>query len=242
MITFHASAVLHVRDGYTGRSLSPSSLLCTLDGAAVRPLSKPEGYLLLLDLSPGPHHLVIRGHGFQEEWVDFQAGEATQELEVDMKPGADYPFRGTVTRLTLTVTEKKKPAFDRTLWLATGVHRELKIAQTRADAGALQFRLYCKGPSTAVSPGLYLLSDGGDSEIVLLRRLEEEMGTLAAPLRRNHSRGRPLLPAQRYHTGPDGRLTATFQTACTVELYAEERGLLASLPLEPGENHHTLSL
>ena len=40
MITLHASAVLHVRDGYTGAALEGSSLLCTLDGAPIRPLAK----------------------------------------------------------------------------------------------------------------------------------------------------------------------------------------------------------
>ena len=50
MITIHASPVCHVRDGYTGRAMEPSSLLCTLDGLPVRPLGKPGGYLVLLNL------------------------------------------------------------------------------------------------------------------------------------------------------------------------------------------------
>ena len=115
MITFHASAVFHIRDGYTGRPLEASALLCMLDGAPVRPLAKPDGYLVLLNLTEGKHRLALRSHGYQEEWVDFQAGPDTLELAVTMKPGTDYPFREEVTRLELTVMEKGIPAAGRQL-------------------------------------------------------------------------------------------------------------------------------
>lgn len=241
MITIHASAVCRVRDGYTGQPLAGSSLLCTLDGAPVRPLAKAGGYLVLLDLTPGPHRLSLRSHGYQEEWVELQAGEDTQEVEVTMKPGVGYPFRGRVTRLALTVSEGGTPAAHRPLWLAAPPRSELKIAQTKAQAGQSQFRLYSKGPAASVPPGEYLIADGADSEIVRLRGVEGELAALAAPLVRDHSRGRPLLPAQRYRTDGTGRLTAVFQTAGTVAVYGQAEGLLASLPLEEGENVQTIS-
>lgn len=242
MIVFHASAVCRVRDGYTGRPMEGSALLCTLDGAAVRPLAKPDGYLVLLDLASGDHRLALWSHGYQEEWVDFCCGQGTRELEITMKPGEGYPFREEVTRLALTVTEGDAPVVGRQLWLAAPAGGELKIAQTRAEAGTDRFRLYCKGPEAAVPAGAYLIADGPDSEIVVLRSLEAEEGTLAVPLLRQHGRGRPLLPAQRYHTGEDGCLTAVFRTACTLEVYDEEQGLLASLSLKPGENRQTIRL
>ena len=242
MIRLHASAVFHVRDGYTGQPLEGAGLVCTLDDAPVRPLAKTGGHLVLLDLPHGPHRLALRGAGYQEEWVDFFAGPGTQEVEVTMKPGAGYPFRERVTRLTLTVLDGEEPAQGVQLWLAAPSRWDLKIAQTRAEAGADRFRLYCKGPQAAVPSGAYLLADGTDSEIVQLRELEEEMGLLAAPLRRPHRRSRPLLPAQRYHTDPQGRLSAVLSGACTLEVYHPQRGLVASLPLEQGENQQTIQL
>lgn len=241
MITIHASAVCRVRDGYTGQPLEGSKLLCALDGAPVRPLAKPGGYLVLLDLSPGPHRLSLRGHGYQEEWVDLLADANTQEMEVTMKPGPGYPFRGRVTRLELMVTEGGRPAPQRQLWLASPARSELKIAQTKARTGESQFRLYSKSPAATVPPGTYLIADGENSEIIHLRGLEEEIGTLSAPLVRDHGRGRSLLPAQCYRTDGEGRLTAVFQTACTVEVYGESAGLLASLPLEEGENRREIA-
>lgn len=181
MISFHASAVCRVRDGYTGRPLLPAALLCTLDGAPCRPVGKQDGYLILVNLTPGRHRLSLTSRGYQEEWVEFDADSGTRELDITMKPGPGYPFRQTITRLRLTVLEKKAPAAGRQLWLACTGRPELKIAQSRAEAGDSQLRLYCKGPEVPALPGVYLIADGKDSEIVGLRTLREELGTLAAP-------------------------------------------------------------
>ena len=242
MIIVHASAVCRVLDGYTGQPVEASALLCTLDGRPCRPVGKPGGYLVLINLADGPHRLSLRGHGFQEEWVEFSAGAGTLEMDVTMKPGPGYPFRRPVTRLALTVLERGAPAAGRQIWLAAPGRPELKIAQTRAEAGEQQLRIYCKGPNAPALPGTYLIADGGDSEIVLLRALREEMGALAAPLSRGHSRGKRLLPAQRYHTGADGVLSAAFPGPCTVELWEGAGGLLASIELAQGDNRHTISL
>ena len=90
--------------------------------------------------------------------------------------------------------------------------------------------------------GAYLISDGSNSEIIGLRAFEQEMGTLTAPLRCTHSRGKLLLPAQRYHTDGDGVLTAAFREPCAVEVCGPEGELLAGLELTQGENHHTIQL
>ena len=242
MITFRASAVCCVRDGYTGGAIEASRLLCALDGAPYRPLGKPGGYLVLLNLSAGVHRLELRSAGYQEEWVEFRTGRGTQELEITMKPGAQYPFPLGVTRLTLTCLERDQPAVGRQLWLAAPGAVELKIAQTKAEAGSQSLRLFAKGPVAPAVPGTYLISDGANSEIVLLRALEEEIGEFLTPLQYAHSRGRPLLPAQRYHTDDAGTLSAVFREPCTVELCHADGKQLTSFKLNEGENQETVSL
>lgn len=242
MITIHASAVCRVRDGYSGRPMEASALICALDGRPCRPVGKPGGYLVLIDLPEGHHRLSLRAHGFQEEWVEFTADAGTQELDVTMKPGAGYPFRREMIRLELTVLEGGAPAAGRRLWLAAPGRPELKIAQTKAEAGSQELRIYRKGPEALALPDTYLIADGADSEIVALRTLEEEKGTLSAPLGRSHSRGKLLLPAQSYHTGADGTLTAVFQQPCAVEVCGEAGGLLTSLELTEGISRHTIQL
>ena len=242
MISIHVSAVCRVRDGYTGRELPPSALTCTMDGIPCRPVCKEGGYLVFTNLSHGSHHLSLRGRGYQEEWVEFNSSDAgsVREIEVTMKPGPGYPFRQTVTRLTLTVLEKNAPVPGRMLWLAAA-GPELKIAQTRAEAGERETRIYCKG---AAVPGAYLVADGKNSEIVALRAVEGEKAFLTAPLKNSHSRGRVLCPAQRYRTGADGSLTAVFRTPCTIQVFSSfgSAGLLGSIELSEGENHSTIKL
>ena len=238
MISVHASAVCRVRDGYTGRELPASSLLCTLDGFPCRPVGKPGGYLVFTDLPHGPHQLSLQCRGYQEEWVEFQASGGTLELDVSMKPGEGYPFRQAVTRLTLTVLGKKGPAAGQTVWLASP-DPEMKIAQNKVEAGEQALRVYCKGPPFF---GTCLIEDGRNSEIVTLNALEGELGRLALPLNSGHSRGRPLLPAQRYRAGEDGMLTAVFRAPCPVQVYIEGRGLVASGSLSEGDNALTAKL
>lgn len=240
MIAVHVSAVCRVRDSYTGRPLDLGGLLCALDGVPCRPVRKSEGYLVLTDLSPGRHCLSLQSRGYQEEWIELTAGEGTQELDITMKPGPDYPFRMAVTRLELEVLEDGRPAGGRRLWLAASGGPELKIAQTKAEAGSSQTRLFCKGAFLPAIPGTYLIADEADSEIVVLRALEAEMGTLAAPLLRSHSRGRLLLPAQSYHTDGAGRLSAVFREPCAVEVCTQEGVPLGTLKLQEGENRRRL--
>lgn len=242
MITIHVSAVCRVRDGFTGQVMEPSGLVCALDGAPCRPVGKPGGYLVLVNLPGGTHRLSLRCHGYQEEWVEFQVGRGTRELDVTMKPGEGYPFQREVTRLALTLLENGAPAAGRQLWLASPGGAEVKIAQTRAEAGDQRLRLFTKGSAAPAVPGTYLISDGKNSEIVLLRALEEEMGELLEPLGHSHSRSRPLLPAQRYHTGGDGVLRAAFPEPCTLEVCSGDGTLLASLELTQGENQQTIQL
>lgn len=238
MISIHVSAVCRVRDGFTGRELPSSTLLCALDGLPCRPVGKPGGYLALTNLADGPHRLSLRGQGYQEEWVEFQADGGTRELDVTMKPGEGYPFRRTVTRLTLTVLEKKVPAAGRVVWLA-GAGPEMKLAQAKAGAGEREMRIYCKGPPLL---GTYLIEDGKNSEIVTLNALKGEAGVLAASLKSGHSRSKRFLPAQRYHTGEDGRLTAVFPIPGPVQVYAQDKGLVAQAELAEGVNELSVTI
>ena len=241
MIAIHASAVCRVRDGFTGRSMESSGLLATLDGFPCRPVWKPGGYLVLTNLSPGPHRLCLRGRGYQEEWVELNASGDTQELDITMKPGPDNPLRSAITWLTLEVTQGDAPAAGRQIWLAVSAGPEIKIAQTKAEEGSVQTRLFCKGSVLPAVPGSYLISDGKAGEIVYLRSLAGETGTLAAPLLRSHSRGKQLLPAQSYHTDAHGNLTAAFTGPCSVEICGPEGNPLGSVELQRGENRRRIS-
>lgn len=241
MIHVRVSAVCRLRDGFTGRPIPLGASSCSLDGRRLRPVEKPGGYLILTDLPPGRHLLVLRAAGYQEERAELETGGAILETDVTLKPGAGYPLPPGSARLELRVTQKKSPAADRLVWLASSGGAELKLAQTWAAAGEDSFRLFRRGAAVPVQ-GDHLLCDGKNSEIVTLRELIGETASLAAPLARDHGRGCVLLPAQRYRTDGAGALRAAFRAPCTAEVYAPERGLLASLALAAGENQQTVSI
>ncbi len=235
-IAFHASAVFHVRDGYTGASMKPGGLRYFLDGQPCSPVTKNEGYLVLLNLTPGTHTLTMICRGYLDEQVEFVTGEGTLELDVTMKPGPGYPFRQTVTRLTVALTEKGAPAPNHRLWLAYAVGPEIKLAQPKTEAGDTSARLFTKYPDFVSAPAAYLVDDGEESEIALLRALEGETGAFAAPLERAHARGKRLMPAQSYHTGADGCFSAVFRAPCQVVLFDPVQGILAGAELTDGDN------
>lgn len=237
MITIHASIVLCVRDGFTGRAMTPSALVCSLDGLPVRPIGKEGGYIVLTNLAPGPHKLTVRCRGYREEPVEFEADGGTREMDVTLKPGDGYPFRQSVTKLRVRVLEKKAPVAAGRLWLAAG--QEMKIAQAKAGAGETELRVYCKG---TVPPGAYLVEDGEKSEVVFVREAESGNAVLSQPLQNAHDRGKRLLPAQSYHTDDEGAVTAVFRTPGKVLVFDADKGLLGSLELIPGDNETVIEL
>lgn len=242
MIRRSVSAVCLLRDGFTGRSLSPSSLRCELDGRPCVPLGKPGGYLVLTDLEPGEHRLLIHSRGYQDETVIFSTapGKAVEEV-LALKPGPDYFFPAGVTRLALTLSAGGRPLAASEVWLAAPSRAELKLSQERAEAGTREIRLFCRGSAASLPiPGPFLLSDGGNSEVVRLHTLTGETGVLAAPLRLSHTRGRTFLPAQRFRTDSGGCLSGVFPSSGEFALLAE--GRYGGLELKEGENALSLEL
>lgn len=244
MIRIHADAVLHVKDGYTGLFVETGSLLCTLDGVSCQPVRKQFGELVLVNLPAGPHTLVIECPGFQKEQVDLVTSpDETREFYVALKPSEQYPFWGEITQLILTVTEKKKIAPNRVLWLSAIAAPECKIAQTKAEAGATELRLFWKGPANRLGiPGSFLIDDGENTEIVTVERLEGENGVLARPLQKEHGRGKLLLPAQQFRTDENGVLSAAFRGEGSAAWYCPKTGKTGRIELTAGENRMTLPL
>ncbi len=242
MISLRVGAVFRVRDAFTGLPLAPSNVLCALDGRPCRPVGKQEGYLVLLDLPAGPHRLTLRCRGYQEETVDFTAGERAPELDVTLKPGVGYPFRQPPVRLTVRLTRDGAPAAGAVFWLAVAGGPEIKLAQGDAEAGTESLRLYCKYPDAISTPAPLLLEDGADSELVTLRALQGETGLLDAPLERPHGRGRLLLPAQRYRADGGGAVAALLRDPREVLAFQEGQGLLGRTELTQGENTLDLTL
>lgn len=219
MIRMRVSAVLQVRDGFSGKIIEGRSMLCILDGTVVRPVSKPGGYLVLTNLAEGAHRFVIRCMGYQDEQFDLTvSADGITELYIALKPGTHYPFRMNATRLRLGGCGTESDV----VWISPPSYVECKLAQTKAEPGCREFRVYCKGsPALLPIPGTYLIEDGDNSEIVVLMSLSEENGTLSQPLRREHGRSRRILPVYQYRPDANGEICTAFPAAGPVVVYPQ---------------------
>lgn len=226
MIYRQVSAALLLRDGYTGVPFSSGAQFLTfLDGQPARPVWKAGGYLVFTDLTPGPHTILLRGRGFQEETLLFEARTGVPwEAEVDLAPGPGYPFRGEPVTLELELTRDKVPLPGETVWIGWDGPVQLKLAQDGKEKSRSGVRLYCKGnPRLLPIPGWFLVSSGRKPELVHLLSLRGEVGTLEKPLTLQHGRGALFLPARRFRSDARGNVRALFQGPGDVCLWCQGR-------------------
>ena len=220
MIRHTASAVFTLRDGFTGLTLTGGAVnRCFLDGRQLNhPLWKREGYLVLLDLTPGVHELLIRRAGYRDELVTFPVAEgAALEDTIALKPGRGYRFPESTVRVSLGLKKGGKPAAGAQLWLGIPTRTKLKLAQEKAESGDGQAKIFCEGNSALLPiPGHFLLSDKKAPELAYLRSLIGETGEFSPALSLTHGRGTELIPMQTYTADGDG----------TVQVLLREPGTL----------------
>ncbi len=237
MIRHTASAAFLLRDGFTGRTLlGGSATLCQLDGRPLlRPLWKREGYLVLPDLAPGEHSLLIRRAGYRDELVTFPVEEGkTLEDTISLKPGPGYRFPAETVRVTLRLSRGAMAAAGEQIWLGMPMRTRLRLAQEKARSGDREVHIFCEGNSAALPiPGHFLLTDKKAPELVFLRSLRGETGELAPPLGLDHGRGTEFVPVQLYAADAAGRVQVLLREPGT--LLGFSAGKVYELPLRAGE-------
>lgn len=241
MIHTRMSAALAVRDGYTGKAITQSTVRCWLDGQPHIPQYRRGGYLVFVNLPDGEHELLLKGGYFQDERLTFTCGEKPFERNVTLKPAPNYPFYSAVTQLAATLKEKGKPVAGRVLWVAAkAASEEIKLAQDLAGAGDTSLKLYFRGAAEGRFPRNYLIADGKKSEIVPISGAQDALASLDMPLKYEHKRGVALYPAQAYLTGENGQILAFFREAVPVEVFDPDKNTLSSLVLAQGRNEAEL--
>ncbi len=236
MIRRRVSAALLLRDGFTGAMLKePSATRCLLDGRPLpRPIWKRDGYLILTDLLPGEHLLLIRRSGYRDEPVPLQVREDRPlEDTVFLKPGAGYRFPPETVRVSLSLRRGKDPAAGETVWLGLQPRARLKLAQEKMEAGDDRAHLFCEGNASALPvPGHYLLTDQ-TPELVFLRSLKEETGEFFPPMALPHSRGALFVPVQPYRADDAGCVQVLLREPGTLTCFCG--GNVRQEPLQAGE-------
>ncbi len=220
MIRRTANAVFLLRDGFSGKTLTDGSATrCLLDGRPLRrPIWKKDGYLVLTDLAPGRHILLLSRSGYRDEQVELQVVEnGFTEDTIALKPGAGYRFPQETVRVFLALRRGGKPAAGERIWLGVPPRTKLKLAQEKAEIGEMEAHLFCDGNVSQLPiPGHFLLADSKAPELVYLRSLRGETGDFAAALTCAHSRGTEFVPVQSF----------TADEAGAVQVLLREPGML----------------
>ena len=235
MIRRYVSAVLLMRDGFTGQPFSNgSALLCRLNGQPVRPLFKSGGYLVLTDLEPGEYILSLAARGFFPETVYLSiTGNMPIETEISMKPDSHYTFPPDTARLRLELSDQNSALEHEEFWAGYPAQVQLRLAQNTAAGESGSVRVYCSGALSLLPvPGHFLLRDSGQPELIRLLELRNENAVPDGPMIFPHARGTVLIPASQFHTDADGCAELAFPRGGTVSLFC--RGCLKNMELRPG--------
>lgn len=240
MIRRRVSAVLRLRDGFTGRVL-PGGTVCLLDGRPLRhPLWKEGGYLVIQDLAAGPHSLEVRCAGFRPVTLTVEAGRTLWEEVVDLTPGEGYPFPAGTADLTIRFAGGGAPADGETVWVGMKGDVVLKLAQDKADPAETALRLFCQGPESRLPvPGHFILADPKAPELAALRSLRDGAGELEQPLAQTHPRGTEWVAA-RPCAVQSGAVQMRFAGPGQVWIFC--RGALACTRVESGSQEYQWEL
>ena len=148
-----------------------------------------------------------------------------------------------MTRLTITATNKKKPAPGAKLWVAARSPFDPKLAQDSVSAGDVSARLYIRGDAEGLRlPVEFLIVDGKDSEVCVLTSVVDSVGAFKTPLMSGHKRGVPLYPCQPHTTDANGGVTALFREPARVEVFSGAAKRLEGMDLSEGDNALNIEL
>lgn len=234
MIRRKVSAVVQLRDGFLGRPLEHVQPQCRIDGVSCRPQIKPGGYLVWVDLPVGSHQLTLSVPGFRtEEMMIESLPHGIWQGSTDLKPGAGYPIGKNAVSVRLHLLSDGQPLAAQEVWLSVVDRPLFKLAQTRAEAGDRQVRLFRTQQRGAVPvPGVFLLEDNAP-ELLFLQAVAQEEGILARPLLQAHTRGKALSPAQRDRTDAQGMLPILLRE--TAKLAVFYNGMVQYAQIDGGQ-------
>ena len=232
MIHIKVGLALRITDGYTGEPADSVGFDISIDGTNRRYTRKPGGFFAFTGLDPGSHELIIKNPFYITEKMSFTS--STELLPVVLKPAPNYPYGRDASRISL------KCCSDTPVKLWIGQIREdmeIKIAQSGLKAGDSELRLYYEGKAEKLSfPGYCLISDGENSEIVMLDALKKDENSFTGePLKSAHKRGCCLYPVLSYMSEPGKSIDVTFKEKSDVCVWIPELKKLAVVNMDNEE-------
>ncbi len=215
MISFKVCAIFRITDSFTEKPIANGIFSAKVDGIKTKLLSKDNGYFLLMDAENGEHELELESSIYLTEKVRFSVNNSPETHVITLKPGVKYPYSGNAKKF-------EGEAEGEYVWIApVKSGAELKIAETKAESGSASVNVFTPASfSKHIYPDNFLISDGNDSEIICIEKIEDGKAEFIGNLKNNHKRGTKFLPAVKIEV-IDGHYSTVFNNVENIEVYSE---------------------
>lgn len=211
------SLVVSPIDVWTRRLPAPSALIVTLEGVHKKPIRKPDGTYLFLDLSPGNYTLTVTSPAF----IPFKQTIETASLPklnpvvtVPLLPGPGYAYPAASTALAFPLCDASgSPCAGAIVWAFASEDAAARgrVAQDSLLAGAETVIIGLLQGQTVAGESLLLRGQGNEELVRVAEVLPGGGLRFEQPVKESYRRGASLLPAVQTRSGHNGIVILPFR-------------------------------
>ncbi|WP_138752596.1 hypothetical protein [Paenibacillus sinopodophylli] len=236
----HCSLVIAPIDIWTRRLPMSSALVVALEGVHKKPIRKPDGTYLFLDLVPGSYVLTVTSSAF----IPFKQQIETAELNklnpvvtVPLLPGSGYAYPSSVTGISFSLCDSSGASCDGASVWAHASEDSTARARLVQDtlAGAETAFIGLLQGQTVAGESLLLRGQGMEELVQVAEVLPGGGLRFVQPLKQSYRRGASLLPAVQTRSAHNGVVILPFRgtlpRSFAVQAYAEIGNCSASAEL-----------
>ncbi|WP_141680348.1 hypothetical protein [Bacillus sp. FJAT-26390] len=235
------SLVVSPIDVWTRRLPAPSALIVLLEGVHSKPIRKPDGTYLFLDLSPGSYLLTITSPAF----IPYQQIIETASLPplnpivtVPLLPSPGYAYPAASTAIAFALNDASgTPCAGVKVWAYASEDTSARgrISQDLLPAGADTAMIGLLQGQTVAGESLLLRGQGMEELVRVAEVLHGGGIRLEQPVKGSYRRGAALLPAVDTRSAHNGIVILPFRgtlpRSFAVKAFAESESSNASAEL-----------
>jgi hypothetical protein len=211
------SLVVSPVDVWTRKIPPASALSVTLQDLHKKPVRKPDGTYLFLDLPAGSYMLEVTSPLFipYREMIDTTVLEPLHPVvALPLLPGPGYPYPAAATAISFSLyDEAGQPAAGAfvTAYADGEPAARGRIAQDKLEAGDSAVSIGMLQGQTAAGESLLLRGQGKEELVRVAEVLPGGVLRFAQPVKESYRRGALLLPAVRTRSAQNGSVLLPFR-------------------------------
>jgi hypothetical protein len=230
------SLVIALRDGYVSGPPSDRNMEVRLVQYPRKPIGKPDGTYIFVDLDPGTYRLDISSTYYFRETRDISVGSSNRVIHIPLIPIPSYPYKPNDTLVRAIVAEASGAPLRHAGVTATLLSDDCvkgRISEDKTVKGSDEITVASLTGKIEIGDRFLLVGRGSKEgrEIVCIREVLEHQKRfrLESVLTSSYSRGSLLYPIYATKTTERGELAIAFPGGKSSSFKAELR-----IEREPG--------